>query len=58
LERKIAQAADGRLAMAEYQQQQQAAVDRMAVLKEARLARDAEAVRPVKTNKAAVKRRK
>jgi hypothetical protein len=37
--------------MAEYQQQQQAAVDRVAVLKEGRLARDAAAVQPEKTQK-------
>ena len=41
LARKIAQADDGRLAMADYEKKQQATLDRTAKLKSLRLAQDA-----------------
>jgi hypothetical protein len=55
LDRKAAQAADGRLAMAEYERDRQATLDRMAELRAQRLARPKPPA-PVKTARKTVKK--
>ena len=57
LARKIAQADEGRLAMADYQQKQQATLDRTAKLKSLRLAQEA-AIVPEPPNPARARRKK